>query len=96
MNPDPIKYPFSFSWDEMDVPAFSNMREWLTKACEAAGAQWCGGGIGFGAADIQVLIDGAPFEITIRPLPIGEPKGHWVNGNTYVDNEGVTTFTRET
>jgi hypothetical protein len=74
MNPDPIKYPFGFSWEEMDIPAFQNMRDWLTKAVEAAGAQTYAGGIGFGAADIAVIIEGAPFEITIRPLPVSQSK----------------------
>ena len=73
-------YPFGFTWDEMDVPAFQNMRDWLIKAVEAAGAQTYARGIGFGAADIAVIIEGAPFEITIRPLPMTkvaeEPKFH--------------------
>lgn len=66
-------YPFGFSLDEMDTDAFFNMREWLTKAVEAAGAKRYAGGIGMGQADIAVEMDGANYEITIRPLPLYKP-----------------------
>lgn len=48
---------------------FLNMRDWLRKACEAAGAKFMGGGIGGGEADIDVLLEGHHFNIRIRPLP---------------------------
>ena len=51
-----------------DVDAFFNMREWLQKACEAAGAKMTGGGIGGGAADIDVVLEGHRYNISIRPL----------------------------
>lgn len=64
------EYPFGYSLDEMDVEAFSNIREWLTKAVEAAGAVRDAGGIGMGQADIDVELEGARYNITIRPLPL--------------------------
>lgn len=66
---DPAKYPFGSYLHEMDTDAFFAMREWLTKAVEAAGAKKDGGGIGMGQADIDVELDGCRYNIAIRPLP---------------------------
>jgi len=62
-------YPFGFAIEEMDMEAFGNARDWLRKATEAAGAKCVGSGIGMGQADIDVELDGARFNISIRPLP---------------------------
>lgn len=62
------QYPFGFTIDEMDTESFFNVRDWLTKAVEAAGAKRYAGGIGMGAADIDIELDGNCFNISIRPL----------------------------
>jgi hypothetical protein len=53
----------------MDTEAFFNMRDWLRKACEAAGGRFTGGGIGMGQADIDIELEGCHYNISIRPLP---------------------------
>lgn len=63
------KYPFGATLDEMDVPTFFNMRDWLEKAVTAKGAKVVGAGIGLGQADIDIELDGGRFNISIRPLP---------------------------
>lgn len=62
-------HPFGFALPEMDVEAFLNARDWLTKAVESAGAKFIGGGVGMGQADIDVEMDGCRYNISIRPLP---------------------------
>ena len=54
-----------------DVEAFFNMRTWLERACEAAGAVVTGGGIGMGQADIDIVLEGHHYNISIRPLRRG-------------------------
>lgn len=61
-------YPFGFAIQDMDMAAFETMRAWLRAAVESAGARVSGSGIGMGQADIDVELDGAKFNITIRPL----------------------------
>lgn len=51
-----------------DMEAALNMRDWLERACEAAGAKRFGGGIGFGQADIDINLEGCRFNVSIRPL----------------------------
>lgn len=51
-----------------DLEAAMNMRDWLERACEAAGAKRVGGGIGCGQADIDIALEGCRFNISIRPL----------------------------
>ncbi len=51
-----------------DAEAFLNMREWLERAVEAKGARVDGGGIGGGAADIDIVLEGHRYNISIRPL----------------------------
>ena len=63
---------FGMSLDEMDVGAFYNMRDWLQKAVEAKGAKMIGGGVGLGQADIDILLDGCRFNVSIRPLKAEE------------------------
>lgn len=45
-----------------------NMRDWIRRACEAQGARFTGGGIGMGAADIDIEIDGHKFNVRIKPI----------------------------
>lgn len=51
-----------------DMEAALNMRDWLERACEAAGGKRVAGGIGFGQADIDIELEGCRFNISIRPL----------------------------
>jgi len=44
-----------------------NMRDWLQRAVEGAGATMVGGGCGMGEADIDVNLEGHGFNIRIRP-----------------------------
>jgi hypothetical protein len=65
---------FGENLNEMDVEAFFNMREWLSEALKAKGAKVTGGGIGFGAADLDIELDGAPFFVTIKPIKMSSSK----------------------
>jgi len=60
---------FGKTLDEMDVEAFLNMREWLEKAVEAAGAEVTDAGVGAGKADLGILLEGHGYSISIRPRP---------------------------
>lgn len=51
-----------------DIGAAFNMRDWLQKACEDAGAVRKGGGFGFGEADLDIELEGHMFNVTIKPL----------------------------
>lgn len=64
------EYPFGATLDEMDVEAFFNIREWLRGALQEAGAKIEGGGVGMGQADLDFSIDGAPFNVSVRPRVI--------------------------
>lgn len=44
------------------------LRDWLQFAVETQGAQTTAGGVGLGAADIEIKLEGQRYEITIRPL----------------------------
>ena len=63
---------FGTTLNEMDVEAFINARDWLQKALEAQGAARIGAGVGLGQADIDIELEGARFNVSIRPL--GEPE----------------------
>lgn len=67
-SPPRTEYPFGYALDQMDTEAFFNMREWLQKACEAAGGKMTGGGIGMGQADIDIELEGCRYNISIKPL----------------------------
>lgn len=63
------EHPFGLSPVEVDVEAFLNMRNWLEAAVEAKGARMTGGGIGCGQADIDIVLEGHHYNISIRPMP---------------------------
>lgn len=65
------KYPFGKTIAEMDVEAFFNIRKFVEEALVSKGAKMQGGGIGFGQADLDFTVDGAPFNVSIRPRIIG-------------------------
>lgn len=60
---DEVAGPLGFQ----DIEAAVNMRDWLQRACERHGAKVVGGGLGCGQADIEVMIDGCRFDVSIRP-----------------------------
>ncbi len=51
-----------------DMEAAFNMRGWLQKACEAAGAKMTGGGFGGGVADIDIELEGHHYGVSIKAL----------------------------
>ena len=51
-----------------DALAAFNIRQWLREACEAKGAKFTGGGVGFGGADLDIEIDGCAFNIFVKPI----------------------------
>ena len=51
-----------------DIDAAFNMRDWLQAACEAKGGQMTGGGFGGGIADIDIVLEGCQYHLTIQPI----------------------------
>jgi hypothetical protein len=51
-----------------DIEAAINMRLWLQHACEEKGAKVVGSGYGFGQADLDLVIEGFRYNVSIRPL----------------------------
>lgn len=50
-----------------DVEAMLNIRDWLKTALEKARAKVVDSGLGFGAADIGIRLDGCDFSVSIAP-----------------------------
>ena len=50
-----------------DADEALNMRAWLEKALEAAGAKVTDAGMGMGGADVGINLDGAAFSVRIKP-----------------------------
>lgn len=50
-----------------DPVTLLNSREWLENAVEAKGARVTGGGCGGGQADIDIVLEGCKFNLSIRP-----------------------------
>lgn len=48
-----------------------NMRQWFQEACEAKGGKRKGGGIGMGAADLDIEIEGHMYHVSIQPIMRG-------------------------
>jgi hypothetical protein len=54
---------------EFDNPeTLLNSREWLTNAVQAKGAEVIGTGCGLGQADIDIILKGCKFNISLRPI----------------------------
>jgi hypothetical protein len=51
-----------------DIDAAFNMRGWLQAACEAKGGRMTGGGFGGGVADIDIVLEGCEYHLTIQPI----------------------------
>jgi len=58
------------NFEDMDHTAFLNIRNWLEQALITHGAKRTGGGIGFGQADIDITLDGMPYNVSIKPLEV--------------------------
>lgn len=58
---------FGQTLDEMDLEAFFNILKWVEEALEMKGGIVTGKGVGFGEADLDFTVDGAPFNVSIRP-----------------------------
>lgn len=67
-TPPPMPPPSSGIVGISDPEAYFNMRGWLQRACEAAGARIDGAGIGGGQADIDIVLEGHRYNVSIRPL----------------------------
>lgn len=63
---------FVLAPDFGDAEALLNSRDWLQKALEAQGAKITGKGIGMGAADLDIELEGHRYNITVRPI-VSEP-----------------------
>lgn len=50
-----------------DTISLINMRKWLQDAIEAKGAKQIGAGMGMGEADIDFILEGCEFNVTIKP-----------------------------
>ncbi len=51
-----------------DPETLFNSRAWLCAALEAKGAKINGGGVGCGQADLDIILDGCRFNVSIRPI----------------------------
>lgn len=51
-----------------DAPSLFNSRQWLQAALEAKGAKITGGGVGFGQADLDIVLEGFRFNVSITPI----------------------------
>ena len=51
-----------------DPETLLNSRDWLRSALEAKGAKINGGGMGCGQADLDIVLEGCRFNVSIRPL----------------------------
>jgi hypothetical protein len=66
------KYPFGYSYDDMDVEAFMNLRNWLEKCLIKGGATIDGWGIGYGQTDVEIEVDIEMechrYTVSIKPI----------------------------
>jgi hypothetical protein len=54
--------------EKADWIALWDRRQWLEHAVTASGAEITGSGVGLGQADIDVIVDGQCYNISIRPV----------------------------
>lgn len=73
-NDMPELPPVHLHPDFGDPSMLLNMRDWLQKACEQAGAKMTGGGVGMGEADIDLVLEGNSFNVSIRPIISAGPE----------------------
>lgn len=60
--------PMVLAEDFGDPHCHWNARKWLQAALEAKGAKVTGAGMGGGQADLDIVLDGAQFNVSIRPI----------------------------
>jgi len=58
----------AYNYEDMDVEAFLNLRNWLEKAITEKGAEMFDAGIGGGQADIGFELEGMKYRVSIKPL----------------------------
>lgn len=68
MNDDQGLPPLALAPDFGDVPSLFNSREWLRKAIEAKGAKVIGAGVGGGQCDLDFVLEGCKFNVSLRPI----------------------------
>ncbi len=66
-SPQEIVIPDQLHPDFGDIESMFNMRKWLEGCVTAKGAKVVGGGMGMGAADIEIELEGFVYDINIRP-----------------------------
>lgn len=57
-----------FHEDFGDPETLLNSRDWIRDALEDKGAEFLGGGTGMGQADIDILLEGHEYNVSIRPI----------------------------
>lgn len=55
---------------DIDFEGLGNARNWLRTALKKSGATITGSGYGAGGADVDIELDGMPFNIAITPRPL--------------------------
>ena len=60
--------PLALVDDFGDPETLFNSRSWLQKALEDKGAKIIGAGCGGGGADLDIVVEGCRFNVSIRPL----------------------------
>jgi hypothetical protein len=65
---------FGFHLGNMDVEAFMGMLRWLQDAMKARGAKVEGFGMGLGQSDVDIMLEGHRYNVSIRPLDGKTPR----------------------
>lgn len=60
--------PLALAENFGDPETLFNSRGWLQKALESRGAKIIGAGCGCGEADLDIVIEGCKFNVSIRPI----------------------------
>ena len=88
-SPAPLPgFPEGLATGFGDPETLFNSRAWLRSALEAKQAKVTGGGCGCGQADLDILLDGCKFNVSIRPIlepsdGVGEP---WIEEHALREN----------
>ena len=70
-NDTPINIPdigVLLSEDFGDATSLFNIRKWLQSAVESKGAKITGAGMGCGGADLDIILEGFNYTLTIKPI----------------------------
>lgn len=55
-----------------DPETLLNSRQWIREAIEARGAKVIGSGTGLGQADVDIMLEGFQYNVSIRPITTGK------------------------